>query len=444
MPYGLADLEADLASGHHIIDTVFVECHSSYRADGPTHLRPVGETDFVAAASEASTRQVIGGIVAHADLTDAAHLDEVLDAHVVAARGRLRGIRHAGCHALHPEVLMIPGRAPAGLYADESFRTGVRRLGERGLTYDTWHYHYQNIEFAEFARAVPDTTIVLDHFGTPLGVGPYAGRRADIAAQWRTDVADIATIPNVVAKLGGLAMPDNGFGWNVAERPPTSDEFVDAQAPLLPPHDRVLRRRAVHVRVELPGRPIVAVVPHVVERAEEDRRHRTPTRNGSGCSAARLRRSTASTGDRSTTWSRGLGRWWRRLCTPPPPKGRSMTANSVLTHRNVGVLAVNAVEAPEVVTSQWIDDQLAETYDRTGLKPGTLTELAGIEARRWWPEGMQFDEAAAMAGRAAIDASGDRSRSASACSSPPRCASTTWSHRWRVRCTIVSIWRRAA
>ena len=230
MPYGLAELEADLDSGHHIIDTVFVECHSSYRYDGPPHLRPVGETEFVTASSEASTRQVIGGIVAHADLTDGVHLDEALDAHVVAGRGRLRGIRHAGSHAVHPEVLMIPGRAPVGLYADEAFRAGVRHLGERGLTYDTWHYHYQNVEFAEFARTIPDTTIVLDHFGTPLGVGPYAGRRDDIAAQWRIDVADIATIPNVVAKLGGLAMPDNGFGWNVADRPPTSDEFVAAQA----------------------------------------------------------------------------------------------------------------------------------------------------------------------------------------------------------------------
>jgi 3-oxoacyl-[acyl-carrier-protein] synthase III len=83
-----------------------------------------------------------------------------------------------------------------------------------------------------------------------------------------------------------------------------------------------------------------------------------------------------------------------------------MTDNSVLTHRNVGVLAVEAIEAPEVITSEWIDEQLAETYERTGLKPGTLRELAGIEARRWWPEGMQFDEAAALAGRAALDASG--------------------------------------
>jgi len=83
-----------------------------------------------------------------------------------------------------------------------------------------------------------------------------------------------------------------------------------------------------------------------------------------------------------------------------------MSENSVLTHRNVGLLAVEAVEAPEVVTSAWIDEQLAETYQRTGLKPGTLTELAGIESRRWWPAGVTFDEAAAMAGQQALDVSG--------------------------------------
>jgi 3-oxoacyl-[acyl-carrier-protein] synthase III len=83
-----------------------------------------------------------------------------------------------------------------------------------------------------------------------------------------------------------------------------------------------------------------------------------------------------------------------------------MAGNSVLTHRNVGLLSVQAVEAPEIVTSAWIDEQLAETYERTGLKPGTLSELAGIEARRWWPPEVTFDEAAALAGQAAIDAAG--------------------------------------
>jgi len=73
--------------------------------------------------------------------------------------------------------------------------------------------------------------MVLDHFGTPLGVGRFAGRRDEMFEQWTKDVAQIAQCPNVVAKLGGLAMPDNGFGWMERERPPSSDEFVAAQAP---------------------------------------------------------------------------------------------------------------------------------------------------------------------------------------------------------------------
>jgi len=125
---------------------------------------------------------------------------------------------------------MIRGSGAEGLYADPAFRAGVARLGARGLTYDTWHYHHQNRDFLALARAVPDTQMVLDHFGTPLGVGAYAGRREEIFEDWLVSIAEIAKCENVVAKLGGLAMPDNGFGWNLAERPPTSDEFVAQQA----------------------------------------------------------------------------------------------------------------------------------------------------------------------------------------------------------------------
>jgi L-fuconolactonase len=229
LPFGLAELEADLGSGHNVVDTVFVECGAAYDRSTGDAFAPVGETTFVTGEAERSDRTVMGGIVAHADLRDAEHLDAVLDAHDEAGRGRFRGIRHAGSHALHPEVLTIPGGAPAGLYADSAFRAGVDRLGERGLTYDTWHYHYQNRDFLELARAVPGTTMVLDHFGTPLGVGPYESQREQIFQQWKSDIADIATCENVVAKIGGLAMPDNGFGWHTADRPPTSDEFIEAQ-----------------------------------------------------------------------------------------------------------------------------------------------------------------------------------------------------------------------
>ena len=125
---------------------------------------------------------------------------------------------------------MIPGRAPEGLYRDAEFRNGVRLLGRLGHSYDTWHYHYQIQDFAELARAVPDTPMVHDHFGTPLGVGQHADRREEIFAQWQKDIAELARCENVFAKIGGLAMPDNGFGWFGRERPPTSDEFVAAQS----------------------------------------------------------------------------------------------------------------------------------------------------------------------------------------------------------------------
>jgi acyl-CoA:acyl-CoA alkyltransferase len=83
-----------------------------------------------------------------------------------------------------------------------------------------------------------------------------------------------------------------------------------------------------------------------------------------------------------------------------------MTGNTVFEHRRSGVLSVAAVEAPEVVTSEWIDGELAETYERTGIKPGQLAKLAGIKARRWWNDDVGFADAAAMAGEAALAAAG--------------------------------------
>jgi 3-oxoacyl-[acyl-carrier-protein] synthase-3 len=78
---------------------------------------------------------------------------------------------------------------------------------------------------------------------------------------------------------------------------------------------------------------------------------------------------------------------------------RSVNANARFFHERAGIVSIESVEAPEVVTSDWIDEQLAETYARWGLRPGLLAELAGIHERRWWPEGFTFDQAAALAGR---------------------------------------------
>jgi len=83
----------------------------------------------------------------------------------------------------------------------------------------------------DLARAFPETTIVLDHLGGVLGIGAYANQRAAVFEQWRKDLAALAECPNVVVKLGGMAMPLSGFGWEKRKRPATSDEFVEAQQP---------------------------------------------------------------------------------------------------------------------------------------------------------------------------------------------------------------------
>ena len=232
LDYLLEDLQNDTQSGHDIRKTVFVECSASYRDSGPEHLKPVGETEFVAEIAEESKEQskpLIAGIVAHADLTLGASVEEALEAHEGAGRGLFRGIRHALAHSKHPEHMTIVGRSPAGLYENKNFQEGVRTLGRLGYTYESWHFHYQNKEFLEVAASAPETTIILDHFGTPLGVGPYRNEREEIFEQWRKDIAEISVLPNVYAKLGGLSMPDNGFSWHLGDRPPTSDELVGAQ-----------------------------------------------------------------------------------------------------------------------------------------------------------------------------------------------------------------------
>jgi predicted TIM-barrel fold metal-dependent hydrolase len=232
--YLLAELWRDTGSGHKIERTVFLECGTGYRASGPEHLKPVGETAFVAdVAAEMSkaggSNAVIAGIVGYADLTGGDQLDEALDAHAAAGRGLFRGIRHAGARHPRPEEGFLPGRAPAGLFLDSAFQAGVRRLGQRGYTYESWLYHFQIAEFAALARSAPDTVIILDHLGTPLGAKSFRDRRDETLANWRTDIALLAQCPNVHVKLGGMAMPDNGFGWDVAARPATSDELSTAQ-----------------------------------------------------------------------------------------------------------------------------------------------------------------------------------------------------------------------
>jgi predicted TIM-barrel fold metal-dependent hydrolase len=231
--YLAEELHRDTSSGHRVEKTVYVQCGVEYRKDGPDHLKPLGETEFVVEQAREMERlggSVIAGIIGRVDLQlDDVTFEDTVTQHIEVSEGRFRGIRHNAARAEYPEALSIAGSAPEGLYEDSAFRSGLKVLGRMGLTYDAWHYHYQNPSFTDLAKAVPDTVLVLDHFGCPLGVGPYANQRTEILKQLKKDLREMAQCDNVMAKLGGHAMPDNGFGWDENPQPPTSDEFAEAQ-----------------------------------------------------------------------------------------------------------------------------------------------------------------------------------------------------------------------
>lgn len=232
--YQLDELMADVGEGHNIRATVFVECKSMYRADGPDAMKPVGETEYVngIAAQSASGQyggtRVAAGIVGFADLRLGAKVDKVLEAHMARAPDRFRGIRHASAFDDSPDVRASHTLPPKGLLGLPEFREGFKRLARYNLSFDAWLYHRQIPELTDLARANPETPIIFDHFGGPIGIGPYEGKRAEIFAQWKKDVADLAACPNVVAKLGGINMAVNGFGWHKRDTPPTSDELLAA------------------------------------------------------------------------------------------------------------------------------------------------------------------------------------------------------------------------
>ena len=234
--YFLDELLRDTGAGHRVAQTVFIECHSMYRQSGPPELQSVGEVEFVQgiAAQSASGQYgptvVAGAIVGNANLMLGDGVTPVLEALSVAGSGRFRGIRCTAAWDASPEVTTARANAP-GMLADPRFREGAACLQRMGLSYDAILYHPQLPELADFARALPDLTIILNHVGRPLGIGPYAGRRDELMPGWREGIDAVAECPNVVVKVGGLGNPISGFDWHGRPFPPGSREVAQAAAP---------------------------------------------------------------------------------------------------------------------------------------------------------------------------------------------------------------------
>ncbi len=237
--YLLHELAADVNSGHNVRSTAFVEARSMYRTDGPEELRPVGEVEFVQGLAAASASGLYGpcraaaAIVGHANLNLGERVEPVLETLQAASPNRFRGIRHSVTWDPHPEVPNTAAHQMQGQLASDNFRGGARVLSRMGMSLEAWLNHPQLPELADFAKAVPNLTIILNHIGGLMRIGPYANRDDEVLANWRSGIAAVAACPNVNIKLGGIGMPRTGFDWDTRDVPIGSEELATDIAPLM-------------------------------------------------------------------------------------------------------------------------------------------------------------------------------------------------------------------
>jgi L-fuconolactonase len=235
--YMFHDLLADTKTGHNVVGTVFVDCHSMYRKEGPAELRCIGETEFANGVAAMSASGIYGnlracvGIVSHVDLRLGVKAGAVFDAQIAAGNGRFKGIRYQTGWDADPDIRNSRTDPTSELTRDRTWRQGFAELARRGLTFDAWLYHPQLGEIAELADAFPATPIVLDHVGGPLGYASYAGKHQEVVATWKTSMAELARRPNITVKVGGLGMAMGWFDFYQRPSPPSSQMLADAFRP---------------------------------------------------------------------------------------------------------------------------------------------------------------------------------------------------------------------
>jgi L-fuconolactonase len=234
--YLLDELLADVTSGHNVRATVCVECGTMYRASGPEAMRPVGEVEFangiaaMAASGLFGEVKVCAGIIGAADLSLGDPVQDVLRAQIQAGCGRFRGVR--GGAFSDPDSKII-GAGFAHPLLDKNFRVGFKWLHKLGLSFDALALEPQLPEVVDLARTFPDTQIILNHVGVPLGTSSYAGKREERFPIWRSNIRALAHCENVAVKLGGLADPLLGFKSWMAARRFTSEQLAAEWKPYI-------------------------------------------------------------------------------------------------------------------------------------------------------------------------------------------------------------------
>jgi predicted TIM-barrel fold metal-dependent hydrolase len=228
-PYLFDQYLADTKGGHQVAASVYVQCSSMYREDGPEEMKPLGEVEFangmaaMSASGQFGPSRLCAGIVGFADLTRGKPVRRILESMTRVAGERFKGIRtlatwspvkvrsHASTGE-RPHLLLLP-----------EYQEGLAELADLGLSLDVLVFHTQLADVESLARSFPDTRIILNHAGNPVLSGPYKERREEMMQVWMEGMRRVSALPNVHVKLGGLASRLSGSMWHTLPQPPSSD-----------------------------------------------------------------------------------------------------------------------------------------------------------------------------------------------------------------------------
>ncbi len=197
----------------------------------------VGETEFIESLPFNEDTVKLGGIVATADPCDS-NFKKILKLHQKASK-RLRGIRRMA--AFHEDKGVHNWTDTPHLYTQKKFLKGFEQLAQHNLSFDAWVYSQQIADVIELAKIFPETSIVLDHLGTPAGLFGKVGQdtglsktaRENIFYQWQEDIAELSTLPNVYTKMSGLFMPVLGHQFYKNKQLASKQQIIDLVAPLI-------------------------------------------------------------------------------------------------------------------------------------------------------------------------------------------------------------------
>jgi predicted TIM-barrel fold metal-dependent hydrolase len=199
-------------------------------------MKPVGEVEYVQTIADASASgshgptKAAAAIIGHADLKLGEGVRPVLEAMQAASPNRFRGVRHS---VGWDESRELANREIKGALGTDGYRAGAKVLAGMGLILENSLYFHQASELADFARALPELTIVLNHIGGLVRVGPYANRDEYVLPEWRKGIELMAKAPNIVLKLGGVGQTRFAYGWDERETPVGSEELAETLGPLM-------------------------------------------------------------------------------------------------------------------------------------------------------------------------------------------------------------------